>query len=170
MRVCMLNCFSCIQLFVTLWTIAILPGSTVLGFSRQEYWHGLPFHPPGDLSNPGIKPSLLCLLHWQVGSLPLVPSGKPTTYDIHLPNHVNLTPKLHPIPKGTSLIKLSNIAVVHIWRFSSSGKTLFRVGLYTKLTRMTLQNITHTHTHTHTHTYISATSFTVLVNIEKDLI
>ena len=27
-----------------------------MGFSRQEYWSGLPFPPPGDLSNPGIKP------------------------------------------------------------------------------------------------------------------
>ena len=26
------------------------------GFSRQEYWNGLPFPPPGDLPNPGIKP------------------------------------------------------------------------------------------------------------------
>ena len=27
-----------------------------MGFSRQEYWSGLPFPSPGDLSNPGIKP------------------------------------------------------------------------------------------------------------------
>ena len=27
-----------------------------MGFSRQEYWNGLPFPPPGDLSDPGIKP------------------------------------------------------------------------------------------------------------------
>ena len=32
------------------------------GFFRQEYWSGLPFPPPGDLPNPGIK-HLLCLLH-----------------------------------------------------------------------------------------------------------
>ena len=41
--------------------------------SRQEYWSGLPFPPPGDLPNPRIKPTSLCLLHWQVDSLPLVP-------------------------------------------------------------------------------------------------
>ena len=29
-----------------------------MGFSRQEYWSGLPFPPPGDLPNPGIKPAL----------------------------------------------------------------------------------------------------------------
>ena len=33
-----------------------LPGSTVHGFSRQEYWSGLPFPSPGDLPNPGIEP------------------------------------------------------------------------------------------------------------------
>ena len=35
------------------------PGSLSVGFSRQEYWSGLPFPPPGDLSNPGIKPVFL---------------------------------------------------------------------------------------------------------------
>ena len=33
-----------------------LPGSSVQEFSRQEYWSGLPFPSPGDLSDPGIKP------------------------------------------------------------------------------------------------------------------
>ena len=32
-----------------------LSGSSVHGFSRQEYWNGLPWPPPGDLPNPGIK-------------------------------------------------------------------------------------------------------------------
>ena len=35
------------------------PGSLSLGFSRQEYWSGLPFPPPGDLPDPGIDPHLL---------------------------------------------------------------------------------------------------------------
>ena len=48
-----------------------------MGFSRQEYWSGLPFPPAGDLTNPGLNPSLLHLLHWQVGSLPLAPPWKP---------------------------------------------------------------------------------------------
>ena len=34
-----------------------LPGSSVMGFFRQEYWKGLPFTPQGDLANPGIKPA-----------------------------------------------------------------------------------------------------------------
>ena len=40
-----------------------------MGFSRQEYWRGLPCPPPGDLPDPGITSA--SLLHWQAGSLPL---------------------------------------------------------------------------------------------------
>ena len=36
-----------------------------MGFSRQEYWSGLPCPPPGDLPNSGIKPVSFSLLHWQ---------------------------------------------------------------------------------------------------------
>ena len=44
-----------VRLFATTWTAAHqAPLST--GFSRQEYWRGLPFPSPGDLTNPGIKP------------------------------------------------------------------------------------------------------------------
>ena len=42
-------------------------------FSRQEYWSGLPFPPPGDL--PRDRTLVSGLLHWQVGSLPLAPPG-----------------------------------------------------------------------------------------------
>ena len=44
------------------------------GFSRQEYWSGLPCPPPGDLPNPGIKSRSPTL---QAGSLPSEPPGKP---------------------------------------------------------------------------------------------
>ena len=40
-----------------------------MGFSKQEYWIGLPCPPPGDLLNPGIKLASLILLHWQAGRL-----------------------------------------------------------------------------------------------------
>ena len=39
----------------TPWTVAY-QASPSMGFSRQEYWSGLPFPSPGDLPNPGIKP------------------------------------------------------------------------------------------------------------------
>ena len=67
----LLSCFSCVQLFATIWTIACQAPLTN-GFSRQEYSSVLPFPPPEDLPNPGIKPASLA----QVGSLPLVPPDK----------------------------------------------------------------------------------------------
>ena len=44
------------------------------GFSRQEHWSGLPFPPPGDLPNAGIKPRCPLL---QADCLPAEPQGKP---------------------------------------------------------------------------------------------
>ena len=76
-RACVLSHFSHVRLFLTPWTVA-LQAPLSMGFSRQEYWSGLPFTPPGDLLYPGIEPHLLCLLHWQVDSLLRVPPGKPT--------------------------------------------------------------------------------------------
>ena len=49
-----------------------------MGFSRQEYWPGLPFPSPGDLPDPGIEPMSLASTHWQVGSLPADSWGMPS--------------------------------------------------------------------------------------------
>ena len=40
----------------------IPPGSLSMEFSKEEYWSGLPFPPPGDLPDPGIKPGSPALL------------------------------------------------------------------------------------------------------------
>ena len=45
-----------------------------MGFSKQEYWSGLPFPSPGDLPDPGIKPGSPAL---QADSLPSESPGKP---------------------------------------------------------------------------------------------
>ena len=52
----MLSRFSYVQLFATLWTV-VRQAPLSLGFSRQEYWSGLPFPSPGELPDPGIKPA-----------------------------------------------------------------------------------------------------------------
>ena len=49
------NSLSRVQLFATPWTVAYQAPPS-MGFSRQEYWSGLPFPSPGDLPDPGIEP------------------------------------------------------------------------------------------------------------------
>ena len=50
---------SCLTL-CDLWTVAHQPPPS-MGFSRQEYWSGVPFPSPGDLPDPGIEPRSLTL-------------------------------------------------------------------------------------------------------------
>ena len=67
-------------IYVCAWTVAH-QGPLSMGFSRQEYWHGLPCVPSGDLPNPGIEPRSPTL---RVDSLLSDPPGKPEymyTYD-----------------------------------------------------------------------------------------
>ena len=45
----------------TPWTVAYSPYNLSMGFSRQEYWNGLPFPSPGTLPVPGIKPGFPAL-------------------------------------------------------------------------------------------------------------
>ena len=62
-----------VRLFVTPWTVAYqVPLS--MGFSRQDYWSGVPLPSPGDLPNPGIEP---WYPSFQTGTLPSEPPGKP---------------------------------------------------------------------------------------------
>ena len=63
-----------VWLFATPWTVAYqVPPS--MGFSRQEYWSGLPFPSPGDLTDPGIKPGSPA---FQADALTSEPPGKPS--------------------------------------------------------------------------------------------
>ena len=58
LHVCMLSSFSCVWLFATPRTVAHQAALSI-GFSRQEYWSGLPCLPPGDLLGPGTEPTSL---------------------------------------------------------------------------------------------------------------
>ena len=69
-HVCVLSHFSRVQLFSTPWTVAH-QALLSMRLSRQEYWSGLPFPSSGDRTH------VFRLLHWQAGSLPLEPPGKP---------------------------------------------------------------------------------------------
>ena len=70
---CMLNRFSRVRLFATLGTVAH-QAPLSMGFSRQEYWSGLPCPSPGDLPDPGIEPTSPAL---KADTLTSEPPGKP---------------------------------------------------------------------------------------------
>ena len=65
-----------VRLFATPWTVAH-QASPSMGFSRQEYWSGLPFPSPGDLPDPGIEPGSPAL---EADTLTSEPPGKPQTH------------------------------------------------------------------------------------------
>ena len=65
---CVISCFI-VSNSAILWTVA-LQAPLSMGFSRQEYWSGLPFPSPGDLPDPGIRLRSPAL---QVDSLPSEP-------------------------------------------------------------------------------------------------
>ena len=71
---------------VTLWTVTH-QAPLSMGFSRQEYWSGLPFPPPGHLPDPAINPGALV---WQENSLLLSLQGsqfrKSSKYSLRLAN------------------------------------------------------------------------------------
>ena len=83
-----LSRFSPVQRFATLWSVA---HQTPLskGFSRQEYWSGLPCPPPGNLLEPGIEPMSPAL---QAESLPMEPPGS----DIYIYMHRVFVAQLCP--------------------------------------------------------------------------
>ena len=73
MSVCVL---SHVQLFATPWSVAC-QAPLSMGFSRQEYWSGLPFPSPGYLPIPGMKPTSLVSHALASRFIATVPPGKP---------------------------------------------------------------------------------------------
>ena len=71
---------SCVHLFVTPWTVT-RQAPLSMGFSRPDYWTGLPFPSAGDLSDPGIKLASGVSPRLQADSLPAEPSGKSQLYN-----------------------------------------------------------------------------------------
>ena len=83
-----------------------------MGFSRQEYWSGLPCPPPGDLPNPGIKPRFPTL---QGDSLPSELPGKATS------------------PLGCQKPSYN------LWALCVSCSSVFMIPLYPKLLHLKIQ-------------------------------
>ena len=70
-----------VQLFATPWNVAHQAPPS-MGFSRQEYWSGLPLPSPGDLPEPEIKPQSPAL---QADVVPSEPAGKPFLVNTGVP-------------------------------------------------------------------------------------
>ena len=72
---CMLSHFSCVQLCATLWTVA-QQAPLSIGFSRQEYWSGLPFPSLEDIPDPEMELMSLVSPVLQADSLHVEPLAK----------------------------------------------------------------------------------------------
>jgi len=82
-----------------------------MGFSRQDHWSGFPCPPPGDLPDPGIKPqSLMSLLYWQAGSLPLEPPEKP-----HDKLRQHIKEQIHHFANKGPYSQSHGFSTSHVW-------------------------------------------------------
>ena len=124
---CVLSCFTCVHLVQPHGLASQAPLS--MGFSRHEYWSGLPYPPPGDLRGPaGTEPASLrspALADRFCGFLPLAPLGKPLSHGRYSHFAGGKTGSGSHFPKGTQLAKplpSSHPPVVHseyIWMCTS---------------------------------------------------
>ena len=101
---------SCVRLFATPWTVAH-KAPLSMGFSRQEYWSGLPFPSPGDLPDPGIEHRSPAL---QADALTSEPPGNAVSWVLLLSprdrqgflklKEVNYLSKIKPLVNGRDRI------------------------------------------------------------------
>ena len=121
-----------------------------MGFSRQEYWSGLPCPPPGDLPNPAIEPRSPAL---RVDSLLSVPPGKPKNTGV---GSLSLLQRIFPTQKlNRGLLHCRRI--LYQLNYQGSPTCIYAYYLFVSLQifkRMPLFIHTHTHTHTHVLHYI----------------
>ena len=96
---------SCVQLFVTTWAVAD-QAPLSMGFSRQEYWSGLPFPSPGNLSDPGII-SMSLASHALAGRFfTTEPLGSPIYISVlvYIKQASTVHPSVRPICSGTQSV------------------------------------------------------------------
>ena len=105
-----------VQLFEILWTIAH-QALLSMGFSRQEYWGGLPCLPPEDLPNPGTEPRSLTL---QVDSLPPEQPGRPNIWSGVYLNYFLTSDVV--LPAGKISWSFGSGCMAELCRFGSSAE------------------------------------------------
>ena len=110
---CVFSPFRCVWLFTTLGTVAH-QAPVSMGFSRLEYWNGLPCPPSGDLPNPGIKPVSACVsciaggffTHWATWE---AHSNLILLMPIRVPNRIGADHAAFLSAKRQEIISLGNI-------------------------------------------------------------
>ena len=93
--------------FATLWTLAHQAPQS-MGFSRQEYWSGLPGPPPGDLPHPGIESGSLrsCIVRWVLYHYCHL--GSPSVYLLYIREIPCKTEQLSEMTQATILNTIIN--------------------------------------------------------------
>ena len=110
-----------VWVFATPWTAACQAPPS-MGFSRQEYWSGLPFPSPGDLPNPGIEPRSPTL---QADALTSEPPGKPYIMwkvmlkesefpELFMPLKLKLWSKISPKAKAQGQMASQQNSIKHL--------------------------------------------------------
>ena len=101
-----------VRLFETPWTAAH-QAPLSMGFSRQEYWSGVPFPSPGDLPDPGIEPRSSTL---QADALPPEPPGKPIRTNARAEDGITLTQTVYLKKREKWFLKeVSSIVIKKEW-------------------------------------------------------
>ena len=98
-----------VRLFETPWTVAYQAPPS-MGFSRQEYWSGLPFPSPGDLPDPGIKSGSPAL---EADALTSEPLGKPNR-QINKWNRIG-SPEIDPHKYSQLISKNNYLFILFLW-------------------------------------------------------
>ena len=116
----MLNCFSCVWLFATLWTVAHQAPLSV-GFSRQEYWSGLPCPPPEDSPDTGIEP--------RSPDRPAAAAAKSLQSCLTLSDPIDGSPPGSPVPGILQARALEWVAISlsNAWKWKVKVKSLSSV-------------------------------------------
>ena len=96
-----------VQLFATPWTVAC-QALLSMGFSRQEYWRGLPFPSPGDLLKPGIEPTSPVSPALAGGFFTTEPRGKS-----YLDTHKDLIRKYKWLAIDNAILVWLNLSPLH---------------------------------------------------------
>ena len=114
---CVLSRFSRVRLFVTLWAVACQAPLTV-GFSRQEYWSGLPCSPLGEFLDPGIKLTSLESPSTTGRFFTAEPLGKPIGEETEAPPkrlNVSLLASYHVSICTSKTIQTAPFSIPFLW-------------------------------------------------------